>query len=555
MEWIEKKQLLEDLFIHRRDAIAVHRNNHWMGRAKSWTKTVNGRNEIEEYQPYEPENGDAILYHHSEEGSERVGIYPHALDNTTKTITADFDDKQKTNEELFSTCLILKQNLCSNGIPSYIERSYSSFGYHIWIFFERPIDCELATKVMVEAFKQVGLPMTFGANGYDRLFPCVTKVGRSKSDKKPWVGNTIGLPLQAAAATNGKCVFLDDLGIAIEDQWGLLKNVQKVSVQTVLNFTKGTVHVQPKAIKAVVSKETSGWEYWKALSHIPGQYDQMKECEAIKEHIVRPNNFDNRQWALGIMGNLAVFTANNDLQDEVIRFAHTIEENYVAATGTTDTTEQTLMARKDHLQMGEYPMSCKEMFDAGSGWKCPKLETCPFNFIAKYNAPPSFTIFSKENPLTVKDRVELNQLEQLGLYETYRSLFVDARHMTDYRILAHLLAIREYIIQMTANDYKSICYILASENQAIQLSSYLKTRDIPHDHSGKQIWLLRNKSTSLNDLSNAYERISEQAEIDLNGKSLKDQIIWEDHKRVAPFFGSLSSFVKYAGLGAVKNVE
>jgi hypothetical protein len=555
MEWTEKRQLLEDLFIHRRDAIAVHRNNHWMGRAKSWTKTVNGRNEIEEYQPYAPENGDAILYHHAEEGSERVGVYPHALDNSTIVIVGDFDDKQKTNEELFATCLSLKQALCLNGIPAYIERSHSGFGFHVWTFFEKPIDCELATKVMVEAFKQVGLPMTFGVNGYDRLFPCVTKVGRSKSDIKPWVGNIIGLPLQAAAAANGNCVFLDDSGTAIEDQWALLKNIQKVSIKKVIHFTKDTVHVQPKASKESVSKETSGWEYWKALSHVPHQMDRMKECEAIKEHIVRPNNFDNRQWALGIMGNLAVFTSNDDLQDEVIKFAYDIEENFIAITGAADTTEQTLMARKDNLQMGEYPMSCKKMFDAGSGWKCPKLETCPYNFIAKYNAPPSFTIYSTEKQLTVKERVELNQLEQLGLYEAYCSLFVDARHMTDYRILAHLLAIREYIIQMTVNAYKSICYIFADENQAIQLSSYLKTRDIPHDHSGKQIWMLRNTSTSLNDLSSAFERITEQAEVELNGKSLKDQIIWEDHKRIAPFFGSLSSFVKYAGLGAVKNVK
>jgi len=554
MEWIEKRELLEDLFIHRRDAIAVYKNGHWMGRAKSWTKTANGRNEIEEYQSYKPENGDAILYHHAEVGSERMGVYPHALDNTTKTIAADFDDKQKTNEELFATCLSLKQVLCSNDIQAYIERSHSGFGFHVWIFFEKPIDCELATKVMVEAFKQVGLPMVFGTNGYDRLFPCVTKVGKSKFAKKPWVGNTIGLPLQATAAAKGNCVFLDDSAMVIQDQWNLLKNIQKVSVQTILDFTRNTIHIQPKkASKTIANRETSGWQYWQALSHVEGQFDRMKECEAIKEHILRPNHFDNRQWALGIMGNLAVFTANDELHDDVVKFAYDIEKEYVATTGIEDTTEQTLMARKDHLQQGEYPMSCKEMFAAGSGWKCPKLETCPYNFIAKYDAPPSLTVYSTEKSLTIEDRVKLNQLEQQGLYEEFRKILPWAGKISDYRIARHLIGIRPldvYTFDFKEDTVKSIFQEFEDKEQLEKFKAILESRKgIKYCTSeNNEMWLIdqqtRHRPQAVQLMMYLVQQLNGELQIEISLEK-NDMNLSNRYEAIAPFFGQLREFALY----------
>lgn len=449
MEWIEKRQLLEDLFIHRRDVIAHHKG-HWMPRGEKWVTTPNGRKAAEEYQSYAPENGDSILYLHAVQGSERVGVYPHALNNTTKTITADFDDKKNTIEEMFSTCLSLKRVLCSNGIPSYIERSHSGSGFHVWVFFEKPIDCDLATKIMVEAFKQAGLPMTVGAGGYDRLFPCVTKVGKSKSDKKPWVGNIIGLPLQASAAAKGNCVFLNDSGEVIEDQWSFLSSIQKVSEHLVLEYTQHTEHLPMHEPIKASNGETSGWAYWRALSHIPGQFDRMKECEAIKEHIVRPNNFDNRQWALGIIANLAVFTANDDLEEDVIKFAYDIEKNYMPNTGSEDTTEQTVYARKDHLQSDEYPMNCKNMFE-GAGWVCPKLRECPYNFIAEYGAPISNILFP---PIKNADeRKLLHQYEEFAIFDKFMEVLTSFKYQQWNNNKQEYL-VAKYVKQISENQFE-----------------------------------------------------------------------------------------------------
>lgn len=548
MEWIEKKQLLEELFIHRRDAIAIHRNGHWTGRAKKWKRTENNRYEIEEYLAYTPENGDPILYHHAEEGSERIGIYPHALDNSTKTITADFDDKKNTNNELFSTCLLLKQVLCSNGIQAYIERSHSGFGFHLWIFFEHPVDCDLATKVMVEAFKQAGLPMSVGANGYDRLFPCTTKVGKNKNDKKPWVGNIIGLPLQATAASRGNCVFLNDFGAVVEDQWNFLKCIQKTSEQTIFNFTKSTSQLQMPVPKPVVIEETSGWEYWRALSHIPGQYERMMKCKAIKEHILRPNMFDNRQWALGIIGNIAVYTANNDLEDDVIKFAYEIEKDYIPKTGAADTTEQTLMARKDHLQMGQYPMSCKEMFATSTSWTCPELETCPFNFIAKYNAPISFTIYSSDRPIAVQERVRLNQLEQYGLYDIYRKILPWGDNIPDYLIARHLLGISPLHVETynkKDNTVKSIFQEFSSKTEAdifeqmlvdVGLGVYLRYNN--------SFWLLsvveKHRNNGLKLVANLLSQAGIQTDQNFSNISISNFGLFQNERAIAPFFDDIT---------------
>lgn len=547
MEWNEKKQLLEDLFIHRRDVIAHHKG-HWTPRGKSWINTTNGRRAVEEYKPYEPENGDSILYHHAVEGSERVGVYPHALDNTTKTITADFDsdDNKQTVAEMFSTCLSLKQVLCSNGVASYIERSHSGSGFHVWIFFEKPINCDLATKVMVEAFKQAGLLMAVGANGYDRLFPCVTKVGKSRSDKKPWVGNIIGLPLQAAAAAKGNCVFLDDSGEVIEDQWGFLSNIQKVSEQTALDFTQHTEHIQSHIPTVVSNGETIGWDYWKALAHVSGQLDRMKGCAAIQEHIVRPNNFDNRQWALGIIGNLAVFTANDDLEEDVINFAYEIEKNYTPSPGAADTTLQTLMARKDHLQNDEYPMSCKEMFGGSAAWICPKLETCRYNFISKYNAPPSFTIYSPDRPITVQERVELSQLEQLGLYEKFRKILPWGDKIPDYLIAQHLLGIRPigvYTVNFKDDTVKSIFQAFENDEDAQKFISLLRTKKNIEFAVNKnnEVWMIghepRQRTQAVQLIRYLLNQLDLESELSLE---LNDLNMPTRYEVIAPYFGQLT---------------
>src|SRR5690606_14585119 len=66
-------------------------------------------------------------------GEQLIGIYPLLQDNTSWFIVADFDGDNWAEE-----CVTVFNTLKNKNIPSYLERSRSGNGGHVWIFFDQP---------------------------------------------------------------------------------------------------------------------------------------------------------------------------------------------------------------------------------------------------------------------------------------------------------------------------------------------------------------------------------------------------------------------------------
>ncbi|MEZ4969425.1 MAG: DEAD/DEAH box helicase family protein [Flavobacteriaceae bacterium] len=155
------------------------------------------------------------------EGFHQVGIYPLLQDNTTWFLAADFD---KANWQKEAVTFL---NACKEKeIPAYLERSRSGNGGHVWIFFDKPYPAIRSRKIFISILEQSGAFSMFDkSSSFDRLFP-----NQDFLSGKGF-GNLIALPLFKPIFERGNNCFIDpETFEAITDQWGFLKNIQKVSI-------------------------------------------------------------------------------------------------------------------------------------------------------------------------------------------------------------------------------------------------------------------------------------------------------------------------------------
>ncbi len=157
------------------------------------------------------------------EGREFIGIYPLLENNNSWFLAIDFDENNWRTEliGLFEYC-------SQNQLPSYIERSRSGNGGHLWIFFEEPYPAIKSRAIIKELIKRAGIAIkASNSSSFDRIFP------NQDQHTGKGLGNLIALPFQKVAMENGNCCFIDPHTFEpYSDQWGFLRSIQKVSPAT-----------------------------------------------------------------------------------------------------------------------------------------------------------------------------------------------------------------------------------------------------------------------------------------------------------------------------------
>lgn len=169
-----------------------------------------------------PVNDQAIINHFKgmrDDLRDVMGLYVLTLDCKTWVLVADFD------KEGWQTEATLYREACRTfGFSPAVERSRSGNGAHVWLFFEEPIDAELARNLgcvfITTAMSQAA---GMGFDSYDRLFPTQSTIPEGG------FGNLIALPFQGRAQRHSNSVFVDDSFESHPDQWRFLSTVSKAS--------------------------------------------------------------------------------------------------------------------------------------------------------------------------------------------------------------------------------------------------------------------------------------------------------------------------------------
>lgn len=229
-----------------------------------------------------------VLYEHligaREDASDVIGLYPMFPDETVNFLVFDFDchddkisgDDGANFESDWMTEVNAFRKICEiNEVPVLVERSRSGKGAHIWIFFEKPIVASVArlfgTALLTKGAESVNMR---NFKYYDRMIPAQDHIPLNTKTGKPGLGNLVALPLQGQALKLGNSAFIDENWNAYPNQWECLKEVKKLSLETVEERIKewsaeGILGVLSNEFEADTegTNDTKPWEKTKHSLH------------------------------------------------------------------------------------------------------------------------------------------------------------------------------------------------------------------------------------------------------------------------------------------------
>jgi len=222
-----KVVLLRRLFGARSDVFAFRWENASTGRS-GWSPAVRGGwSRSRGKKDYLPLTDEVLLAHIR--GEQTLGIYPLLSDDTCTLLACDFDKGTWVLDALAYL------DVChSQGVPAVLERSRSSDGGHVWVFFDSPVPAAEARAMGTGLLRRA---MTMRAEldlaSYDRFFPSQDFMPRAG------FGNLIALPLQGECVSRGTTVLLDPATMhPWPDQWALLSSVSRLTPDAVSSLAR-----------------------------------------------------------------------------------------------------------------------------------------------------------------------------------------------------------------------------------------------------------------------------------------------------------------------------
>lgn len=163
---------------------------------------------------------DAIRAHLT--GELFLGIYPLHSDSTIRVFALDFDGKNGDPWEAAKRQYEVFRDEC--GIETYLERSRSGEGYHLWGFLSEPAPA-LKVRHAIKAY-------TEKADTFDRMIPMQDEV-----DKDAPLGNLIALPLFGPLVRYNKSTFVtigeNGEPVDVPDSYEFMKSIKRIPVEVI----------------------------------------------------------------------------------------------------------------------------------------------------------------------------------------------------------------------------------------------------------------------------------------------------------------------------------
>lgn len=275
MDINEKTKLLRARFISRDDVFYFRENAE--------------RNGYKKETPVD--DNDTCIANHIE-GTYHIGSYNIFNSTQVKCAVLDFDinDESKMNE--VKDCLLQFRKRCKDqySIKFHIEISKSR-GFHLWIFFDRPVDAGTIRKILhylVESFcwEDVSpfVSSMINLETFPEIFP------KSDSVEAGSFGSCSLLPLHGESVKNQKTVFIDESGEISLDQWAYLATAEITAPETLETLMERIPIVNQESEKADTPINDSNYP----ASNSSSIYDRHSS-EKIIEALLDMGSFDYRK--------------------------------------------------------------------------------------------------------------------------------------------------------------------------------------------------------------------------------------------------------------------
>ncbi len=203
-------------------------------------------------------------------GRFRVGAYAPAKDGTTKWSCVDFDGGSHASAlvDAYGAALAFHERLRRLGIPSYLERSGSGTGWHVWVFFDPPVLAEGARKLAL-LLAPAKLPLAAGgvSDPGGRGVEVFPKQARIRDGGH---GNLVWLPWWAGSAPSGNAFYeVSELGVPEPFIPSAFETMSPDDLDHVLRDL-GT-HEEDPGFETSKESKGSAWPEWRqrALAGLP----------------------------------------------------------------------------------------------------------------------------------------------------------------------------------------------------------------------------------------------------------------------------------------------